>query len=209
LLTSAVLCAVLTYWIVRVARGTRASKAPDRTRLTSRLRAGLLAGLVGGLESSLALNTVLGVIGLTVVTPGHEAHGLAGAFDQMLTPLIGLLNAPGLPTLAFWGAAYGLAVEHEMRITPWLRGVVFALVPMTISLVAIVPLATWSLLGIPFHELREPLAIETSRHLIYGLTLGVVYPLLLRRAPEPLPPPPPPVSAGHPNEAPDLTAPVA
>jgi hypothetical protein len=26
--------------------------------------------------------------------------------------------------------------------------------------------------------------IETGRHLIYGLTLGVVYPLLLRRGPE-------------------------
>jgi membrane protein DedA with SNARE-associated domain len=206
LLTSTVLWAVLTYWIVRVARGSRASRAPDRTRLTSRLRAGLLAGLVASLESSLALNTALGIIGLTVATPGHEGPGLAGDFDQMLTPLIGLLNAPSLPTLALWGAAYGLAVEHEMRITPWLRGVVFALVPLTVSLVAIVPLATWSLLGLPFHELRGPLAIETSRHLIYGLTLGMVYPLLLRRAPDSLPPPGP---ARKPDEAPDLTAPVA
>jgi membrane protein DedA with SNARE-associated domain len=185
LLTSAALFAVLTYWIIRVARGTRAIGARDRSRLTSRLRAGLLAGLVGGLESSLALNTVLGLVGLTVATPGPESPGLSGAFDQMLTPLIGSLTAPGLPTLAFWGAAYGLAVEHEMRLPPWLRGVIFALVPMAVSLYAFFPLASWSLLGIPLNELREPLAIEAGRHLVYGATLGVVYPLLLPRVNEP------------------------
>ena len=203
LLTSAVLFAVLTYWIYRVARGNRGVGIPDRTRLTSRLRAGLLAGLVGGLESSLALNTVLGIIGLTVATPGPDGPGLSGAFDQMLTPLIGLLNAPGLPTLAFWGVAYGIAVEHEMRLPPWLRGIVFALVPMAVALYAIFPLATWSLVGMPPHEIRAPLVIETCRHLIYGLTLGFVYPLLLRRAPEPA------ATAGEPTPEPDLTAPAA
>jgi hypothetical protein len=183
LLTSAALLAVLTYWIVRVARGSRANTIPDRTRLTSRLRAGLLAGFVGALESSLVLNTALGLAGLTVATPGPEGPGLNGTFDQLLTPMIGLLTAPGLPTLVLWGAAYGIAVEHEFRVPPWARGIVFALVPMAVSLYAIFPLATWSLFGVPPPEFREPLLIETVRHLVYGLTLGVVYPLLLRRGP--------------------------
>jgi membrane protein DedA with SNARE-associated domain len=185
LLTSVGLFATLTYWIVRVARGSRANRIPDRTRLSSRLQAGLLAGFVGGLESSLALNTVFGLAGLTVATPGPETPGLSGTFDQLLTPMMGLLTAPGLPTLALWGVAYGIAVEHEMRLPPWMRGIVFALVPMTVSLYAIFPLATWSLVGVPPPEFREPLAIEAGRHLIYGITLGVVYPLLLRRGPEP------------------------
>ena len=140
---------------------------------------------MGGLESSLALNTALGLVGLTVAAPSPDSPGVSGSFEQLLTPLIGALTAPGLPTLAFWGAAYGLAVEHEMRVPPWLRGVIFALVPMAVSLYAIFPLATWGLFGVSVDRLWEPLAIEAGRHLVYGLTLGVVYPLLLRRSTEP------------------------
>jgi len=179
LISSAVLLGVLTYWIVRATRGTHARLPEDRARFTWRLQAGLLAGLVGGLESSLALNTILGLIGLTIAAPPPEAAGLRGAFDQMLTPLMGTLTAPGLPTLVFWGAAYGIAVEHELRGPAWLRGLIFGLVPASVALFAIFPLASWSLLGVQLDELSEPLAIEAFRHLVYGLTLGAVYPMML------------------------------
>jgi ABC-type sugar transport system permease subunit len=52
------------------------------------------------------------------------------------------------------------------------------------------------LFGVQPDELREPLLIEAGRHLIFGLTLGIVYPLLLRRGPEPAP------TADRPLEAP-------
>lgn len=185
LLTSALLLGLMTYWIVRVARANRNGSAAPPARLRSRLRAGLLAGLVAGLESSLALTTVLGLLGLTVAAPVPDAAGLRGMLEQLLTPLVGSLTAPGLPMLMLWGAAYGAAVEHELRGPAWLRGVTFALVPTIVALYAIFPLATWGLLGSPREDAWGPPAVEAFRHLVYGLTLGTVYRLLLRPRTEP------------------------
>jgi membrane protein DedA with SNARE-associated domain len=185
LLTSGVLLIVMTYWIVRAERGVHATSPAKRPRFTVRLRAGLLAGLVAGLESSLALAALLGLLGLTVAAPAVDLPGLGGLLEQLLTPLVGSITAPGLPMLILWGAAYGIAVEHELPGPYRLRGVIFALVPMLVALYALFPLATSSLLGSPTLDQWGPTILEGFRHLVYGLTLGTVYPMMLRQRPEP------------------------
>jgi len=181
LLSSAVLLVLLTYWIIRADRGIHPHAGGVKRRFTTRLRSGLLAGFVGGLESSLALTTLLGLLGLTVAAPTPDAAGLRGMLEQLLTPLVGSLTAPGLPTLVVWGVAYGVAVEHELPGPGWLRGVTFALVPMLVALYAIFPLATWGLLGsgLPREDFWGPPALEAFRHVVYGLTLGEAYPMML------------------------------
>jgi hypothetical protein len=184
LLTSAVLLILMTYWIVKAERGVHATSPARRPGLANRLQAGLLAGLVAGLESSLAMTTLLGLLGLTVAAPAVDAQGLRGMLEQMLTPLVGSITAPGLPMLVLWGAAYGIAVEHELPGPYWLRGVIFALVPMLVALYAIFPLATWGLLGSTTADQWSPTILEVFRHLVYGLTLGSAYPMMLRQRPE-------------------------
>jgi hypothetical protein len=101
--------------------------------------------------------------------------------------------------LAFAGARVTISLfALSLGATTFTVGVVmalFALVPMLIAVYAIVPLTTWGLLGTPSFDAWQPMILEAFRHLVYGWTLGTVYPLMLRPCTEPTDRPSEPIEA--------------
>jgi hypothetical protein len=83
----------------------------------------------------------------------------------------------------FWGAVYAEFVEPHLHYPDWLSGMAFALLPMGVALVVVLPMLDGAApeLG-PLGPLAA--ASEALRHLAYGAALGLIYPLRLARMPQ-------------------------
>ena len=77
---------------------------------------------------------------------------------------------------------YAQWVEPHVRYADWLSGLRFALVPLSVALLIVLPVLDGAT---PDLGPLGPLAAisEALRHAFYGMTLGVVYPLRLARLP--------------------------
>jgi membrane protein DedA with SNARE-associated domain len=193
LLGSVVAFAAVVFWIVRARRTLRARAAETDGKPVAfdrryRLRAGLTAGAVATLASTLLMNLIAAVgPGRAVLAPGtliaFTVSRLAfflGGRGGPAGPLLLLLAVPLFVAVGVaWGGVYALWAERQLRLPDWAKGLVFALLPLAVALVALLPLLG---LGVPGRGVG-PLATvsEVVRHLSYGLALGVVYPVFLVR----------------------------
>jgi hypothetical protein len=165
--------AALVAWLVWSARRTPKTPIVLLPR-AERLRRGLLAGLLGALVSTLLAYALLPIGGLLLQPP---------AFGSLIVNLAETGSARAIAILTvvvflvislLWGALFGI-VEPRLPGPEWFRGVIFAMVPLAISLVAILPLTGGGWLGLELGAGLLPLVAEIVRSLVYGLTLGSAY----------------------------------
>ncbi|MDP8923172.1 MAG: DedA family protein, partial [Chloroflexota bacterium] len=177
LLASAVLLAALTAWLVRAARRAHANPAV-LAPLRDRVHYGVLAGLLGALESMFLVNVLLHLAGLLAYRAPAEALVASGLLGHRSAEVLMLAMTPAfvaIPTL--WGAAYG-ALEPALPGPAWLRGTVFALIPLACSLFIVLPLIGAGALGLHLGAGPLPALGELTRYLAYGLAIGATFPIL-------------------------------
>lgn len=191
LLGSLVPLVLLLVWVVRARRGlhlrqtTEAGLADRRHRW----RDGAVAGLMATLMSTFAMNVLIHLAGdLALLEPGNliqrtQARMAAFALARVIGPFLLLMAAPLFVLVGTgWGAVYAQFVEPSLHLPDWLSGLVFALVPLSVAVVVILPLLDVAGPGV---ARLGPLAAvsEMLRHALYGLALGTIYPLRMARLP--------------------------
>jgi membrane protein DedA with SNARE-associated domain len=216
--------AVLLVWLGRARRALgrpaaapppgRPAAAPPpgpRHRRAVRRRAGAAAGAVATLAATFAANALVHLAGhldLDLLAPRELVDSAAGRLANAvarggdLAPL--LLAVPAYAAVGvLWGAIYGDRVEARLRrrgLPDWGAGLAFAALPLAVALLVLLPALG---LGFPGSGASAVAAAgEAVRHAVYGLVLGLSYPVLLAR-PRPAPPPaadalPPPALRGLP-----------
>jgi hypothetical protein len=182
---------LLLLWTLRArqALGRRVAASPSVEREV-RLRAGALAGLLATITSTLLLNVSINLVGgIAFNAPGtlveQTAARLAFALAREVQPILLFVAVPGyLGVGTLWGAVYGYWVEARLPADwpDWQKGLAFAGAPLLVSLVIVMPLLGLGFLGI---TAAGPLIFtgELLRHAVYGVMLGLVYPVLRTRRP--------------------------
>jgi membrane protein DedA with SNARE-associated domain len=187
---------VLVVWIARARRGLRLAQHTEASAVDRRhrWRDGAVAGGLATVVSTLTLNVLVHVSGdLALLAPGdlveHTRARLAViGLVRVIGPVLLLLAAPAFMAVGVgWGIVYAEWVEPHLHYPDWLSGLAFAFVPLVVALVIVLPLLDGAA---PALEPLGPLAAisEAIRHLIYGVALGLIYPLrLARRRPRTVP----------------------
>lgn len=186
MLTSVVLFLGLTIWMARAVRAESVQPTVP-LGIGSRVHAGILAGLLGALQSTLLVNNLIYLFGLIHYdAPGKalEASGLLG--DGSSATLVVLIGPAFVVLPALWGGVYGAWAAGALPGPSWLRGVLFALIPLAASLLVVLPLVGAGPFGLRLQAGPLPALGETLRFVAYGLVLGITFAALSRRLPRPL-----------------------
>ena len=192
LLGSLVPLTLILWWTFRTrqALARRAAAAAQVTDRETLLRAGALAGLVATVGSTLLMNVLIigsGVIAFSA--PGtiveQTAARLAFALARDAQPVLLFVAAPAyLLVGVLYGALYGYWGEPRLPAgwSDWRKGLMFAGLPLLVSLVVVMPLIGLGFLGI---GATGPVAFvgELVRHIAYGTLLGLLYPIFRSRRP--------------------------
>jgi membrane protein DedA with SNARE-associated domain len=192
LLGSLVPLVVIVVWIARARRGLQLADHTEASVVDRRhrWRDGAVAGALATLVSTLALNVLVHLSGgLALLAPGDlveqaRARLAVLALLRVIGPVLLLAAAPAFMAVGVvWGAVYAEWVEPHVHYPDWLSGLAFALLPLGIALVIVLPLLDGAS---PDLGRLGPLAgaSEAVRHLVYGLALGTIYPLRLARLPQ-------------------------
>ena len=191
LLGSLVPLALFFWWTFRARQelGRRVASAPPVGHEVQ-LRAGAAAGLLATIASTLLLNVLINTAGgIAFTAPGtlveQTAARLAFALAREVQPVLLFVAVPAyLAVGGLWGAAYGLWIEARLPVSwpDWVKGLAFAAAPLLVSLVLVMPLLGLGFLGI---GATGPVAFtgEFIRHAVYGVLLGLVYPIFRARRP--------------------------
>ena len=155
--------------------------------LRNRWRDGAVAGGVATVVSTLAMNVLVNIGGdVALLAPGDlidraRARLTVLALTRIIGPALLLGAAPAFMLIGVvWGAVYAQWVEPRVHVADWLSGLGFALLPLCIALVVVLPVLDSAT---PDFARLGPLAAasEALRHGIFGVALGLVYPLRLAR----------------------------
>lgn len=187
LLGSLVPLVLLLVWILRARRGLHLQPhteagTDDRRH---RWRDGAVAGALATIISTLLLNILANIAGdLALLAPGDliaraQVRLAALAIVRTIGPVVLLAAVPGFLLVgAIWGAVYAQWLEPHLHLRDWVSGMCFALLPLTVALVIVLPILN----GTSPAPLGPLIGVgELIRHLAYGATLGAVYPLRLAR----------------------------
>jgi membrane protein DedA with SNARE-associated domain len=192
LIGSLVPLVVIVAWIVRARRGLQLATHTEAGVMDRRhrWRDGAVAGGLATLVSTLTLNVLVHLGGdLVLVAPGelveHTRARLAVlALLRVVGPVLLLAAAPAFIAVGvMWGAVYAEWVEPHLHYPDWLSGLAFALLPLGVALVVVLPVLDGAS---PDLGRLGPLAgaSEALRHIVYGIALGTIYPLRLARLPQ-------------------------
>jgi membrane protein DedA with SNARE-associated domain len=183
---------ILCVWIYRARRGIHLAGRSDASVADRRhrWRDGLAAGIIATIVSTLLMNVLVTIGGdLALLAPGDLVERARARFAvlaviRVIGPVLLLAAVPAFVIVGgFWGAVYAQFVEPRLRWPDWLAGLCFALVPLTLALVVVLPVLDGAA---PDLGRLGPLAAasEAVRHAAFGLALGLIYPLRLARLPE-------------------------
>jgi membrane protein DedA with SNARE-associated domain len=183
---------LIVVWVARARRGLRLARHTEASIVDRRhrWRDGAVAGGLATVVSTLALNVVVHVSGdLALLPPGDliehaRARFAVLAFVRVIGPVLLLAATPAFMAVGvLWGAVYAEWVEPHLHYPDWLSGISFALLPLGVALVIVLPILDGADpdLG-PLGPLAT--ASEALRHLVYGAALGLIYPLRLARLPQ-------------------------
>lgn len=191
LIGSLVLLLVLVGWVLRARRELARDAAgvhrwqPDNDH---RLRAGVAAGLLATVVCTLVLNVLVNASNLAFQTPGtlveQTAARLTFTIARGAEPLALFVAVPAYVLVGvLWGAVYahwGEAWLARRLRTDLARGLLFALLPLAVSLLAVMPALGLGVLG---GVASGPIvaASEAVRHAAYGAMLSWSFPVLLQR----------------------------
>lgn len=189
LLGSLVPLVVLLVWIIRARRGLhlRRSNEAGLPSRRDRWRDGAVARGLATVVSTLAMNVLIHAGGdLALLAPGEvveraQARLAVLAVLRVIGPVLLLAGVPAFIAIGVgWGIAYAQWAEPHFHWPDWLNGLCFALVPLCVALVVVLPLLDGAA---PELGRLGPLAAgsEALRHAIYGATLGLIYPLRVAR----------------------------
>jgi membrane protein DedA with SNARE-associated domain len=187
LAASAVVLAVLAAvtWQMRRSVLPRRRRAAFHVSRGRQVEAAALAGLLATVEMATALAVVLAILlelrfelpeqtllrAIRLIAAGHETL-LGPAFAPVAALLFFLAGI-------LWAIPYAIWVEPLLRGPDWAKGAVFSLVPTIVSLVVVLPALGAGPLGLGLEAGLVPAAGEVVRHLMYGVALGLTYPMLL------------------------------
>jgi membrane protein DedA with SNARE-associated domain len=192
LIGSLVVLVILVVWTLRT-RAALGGATLGQLRRTDdrglRLRAGALAGVIATIGSTLLMNALINLAGnIAFQAPGmfvdRAAARIAFLLARELQPLLLIVAVPAFLAVGVaWGAVYGGWIEPRLRLWDWVNGMLFAIVPLGVSLLIIEPM-----LGLGFaaaDNVAPQLAAvgEAIRHAAYGCMLGLTYPVFLFRRP--------------------------
>jgi hypothetical protein len=191
LLGSLVPLSFILWWTYRTRQALgRRAVAPPAVEREVLVRAGALAGLVATIGSTLLFNVVINLAGgLAFNAPGtlveQTAARLAFALARDVQPLLLFVAAPAfLAVGVLWGALYGYVGESRLPADwpDWRKGLVYASVPLLISVLLVMPSLGLGVLGV---GATGPVALsgELIRHAAYGVLLGLLYPIFRARRP--------------------------
>jgi membrane protein DedA with SNARE-associated domain len=193
LLLSLVPLALIMWWILRARQdlGKRATVGQSPSR-DVRLQAGGVAGLLATIASTLLLNVAInlaGGIAFNFSAPGtivdETARRIAFALARDVQPVVLFVAVPLYLTVGTaWGVVYGTWAEPRLNPiwTDWQKGLLFAGVPLAVSLLFVMPVLGMGFLGV---GATGPVAFtgELIRHMAYGALLGLMYPVFRARRP--------------------------
>ena len=183
--------ALILWWTVRARqdlgkRGTGTHPAEREVQL----RAGALAGLLATVASTLVMNVTLNLAGgIAFNAPGtlveRTAARMAFALARDVEPIFLFLAVPAyLAVGVMWGAVYGIWGEPRLptQWTDWQRGVMFAALPLLVSVLLVLPVLG---LGVGGLGATGPVAFtgELIRHAVFGALLGLMLPVFRARRP--------------------------
>jgi membrane protein DedA with SNARE-associated domain len=176
--------AILLVWLVRARRAVVPRPARPATSAARRLRAGALAGVlaVGGAATIFnALIYLAGPLAERLLTPSGTVIALVSRFPAELLyflTLIVVVTALGIA----WGVLYGGLEDRYMAgLSDWQHGLVFAVFPLAMSLLAVFPVVVYSGVESPARWLTAA-AAEAVLWAIYGILLGLMYPIFIADA---------------------------
>jgi membrane protein DedA with SNARE-associated domain len=170
---SAVALAALVAWLVWSARRTPHTPIVLLPR-PERLRRGLLAGLLGALVPTLLANALLPIASLFVKEPAFGSLLVNLAEHGSIRAIANLTTVAFLAVSMAWGALFGI-VQPLLPGPLTLRGVIFAVVPLLLTLLVVLPLTGGGLFGLELGTGFLPMVAEIVRSLVYGMTLGIAY----------------------------------
>ena len=182
---------MLLVWVVRARRGLRLRESTEAgvADRRHRWRDGAVAGGLATVISTLSMNVVIHLAGdLALLEPGSlvqrmQARLAVLALIRVIGPLLLLAAAPIFVLVGIgWGAVYAQWVEPRLHLPDWLSGLCFALLPLTVAVIVVLPVLDGAA---PDLGRLGPLAAvsEALRHAFYGAALGAIYPLRMARLP--------------------------
>lgn len=188
LLGSLVPLSLILLWTFRARQGLGRRTAAMSADHEQRLRAGAVAGGLATISSTLLFNVVINLAGnIASNAPGtlveQTAARLAFAFARELQPVLLFVALPAFLSVGvLWGALYGFALEARLPSNwpDWFKGMTFAVLPLMMSLLVVMPLLGLGFLGV---GATGPVAAtgEVIRHAAYGVQLGLLYPVFRSR----------------------------
>ena len=191
LLGSLVPLGLLLVWTFRTRQALgRRTTAPAAGGHESQLRAGALAGLLATIGSTLLFNVVINLAGnIAFNAPGtiveQTAARLAFGLARDLQPVLLFVAVPAYVLVGvLWGALYAIRGEALFpgQTPDWLRGLVYAALPLAASLLLAMPLLGMGFLGVGATGAVAATG-ELVRHAAYGVLLGLMYPIFRARRP--------------------------
>lgn len=191
LLGSLIPLVLLVVWVARARRGLHLRQATEASIAQRRHRwqDGAIAGALATLVSTLAMNVVIHLAGdVALLEPGGlvqrtQARLTVLALIRVIGPFLLLAAAPLFVLVGIgWGAFYAQWVEPRLHLPDWLSGLCFALLPLSVAVVVVLPALDGAA---PDLGPLGPLAAgsEALRHAFYGVALGTIYPLRMVRLP--------------------------
>lgn len=154
--------------------------APEIRKLETSVMAGLLATLLMGM----GLNVLFYLFAIVGVGPPEEA--LRQFFEQGATRFADghdVRFAVLVVTIVFaseliWAVVYSHLPPALLRITPWLRGLAFSVLPLSFSALVLLPTLGAGPLGLHLEAGLVPLVGEALRNVLYAVGLATSYSLL-------------------------------
>jgi len=171
--------AILLVWLVRARKSVvpRSERPPSSPTL--RLRAGALAGVVAVGGATTVVNGLIylaGPFAERLLTPSGTLIALVSRFPAELLYFLTLIVVVTVLGIA-WGVLYGgFQDRFAARLGDWQHGLVFAVLPLAMSLLAVVPVVVYSGAESPARWLTAA-AAEALLWAIYGILLGLTYPI--------------------------------
>jgi membrane protein DedA with SNARE-associated domain len=201
---------VVMYRRAALVRHLAREPAPEMRKIETSVMAGLFATLLMGM----GLNVLLYV--LAVIGFGPPEQALLRFFEQgadryangNAVRFIVLVVAVVFASELLWAVLYSHLPPPLQRVPPWLRGLVFSVVPLSFSALVLLPALGAGPLGLHLEAGLVPLGGEALRNVLYGVGLATSYSLLRVARQRPARAAPEPDTATASAETPDVTDPA-
>lgn len=152
--------------------------------LTGRRATWLADSVVSGFLATVAMTMVMALAYGIARALGDERGSTIERWFWALThnpvtrttqDAIALAVALNLGVGILWAIVYAYGVEHRLPGPGWRKGMLFALVPWVLSIVAFLPIMEGGIFGRDIGAGPLPVLGNLILHLVYGAVLGTVY----------------------------------